>query len=1167
MIRCPKCGTMNRDGSRFCNECGTPVQRTKVRCPKCGTLNPVGNVFCDECNARLVPEAKLPPTPPPEKEPESPTTPLKGISLPVRPAAVDSADTPEEAELPDWLLELTEETTAPAAPTEETTVPTSPTEETVAEPEADLPDWLSGLTDVPEPGPAAPSEPETEPELASADLPDWLSGLGQSEAPAAPAETAEPETVPDWLDGLGGEEETSAVSSEESAAPEDLPDWLSDLSGDSEAAQPHSEEAPQASAVSPPSDAEAEPAALPDWLSALQDEATESYTEEVEEDWLPQDDEEEPSEQALPDWMSGFAEETPEEEPEEVKLPDWLAGVGGEQAPVEAEAAEYEETEVAPAELPDWMSGDEEEPNLEAETAPAELPDWMSGDEEESEPETQEASPAFSQEAPAGLTGAESIASEEGEFQPQPALPEWLLAFADTETDYAPSGPQALPPWLLANADQDTPPYSAPPSELPDWLLKYAEAPPPAAPGRQAPVSVSPPIEETVETEEEAGGSPEPEIAEAAPKPESPRETSAEELPDWLADLQEEEDAPTSEEALALEEELTTGEMPDWLADIVSEKPEAAAEPSEQPPVEEADVPDWLAGGEEVSISESAAPEESLEELPDWLAGGVEEEQVDVEEAPVPEDLPDWLKQGKAEAAPSPTEPAEEIPDWLAGIAEPAGEESASGAIFTEGAPEEAQEPAAPQKQDSTPEWLPDTAESNGLQPAAPAFVPEAGETPEGAPAPDIVEGAPAEAVPDWLNELRPGALEQAAPPANLPVDETLARAEVPSWLRGLKPPGTGPLPSRPDDADIPDFEIPSEEESGLARAEIPDWVQALKATVTTEPEKDLYRQPAEEEGPLMGLPGTLRPHTAVDIPTNYEVPPSPTIPDVITQQAQLWQQLLEQPRGKARPVAQAQKQQLTMSVMTRLLVAALLIVIAALGLFVPGQFWAKVSPSSRPGITKLQSTIDALQPGETVILAVEYGTAEAAEMDMIANTLMAHLAEREVNIIAVSTLPEGVGLAYELLEAQDMYNQLPEENSPYLPGSYNGVAGFLATQQRDQNVSLLLILSSRVDHLTWWIEQNLTFSQPYPMGVGGTAAVGARMSPYLNTRGTDGWLIGFADMVHYREQRGNSLRLVDHAIGLESVLNALMFTHWIALGLIVLGLLYTFATSKKRTK
>ncbi len=47
---CPACQAENREGARFCNECGSPLA---LRCPGCGAAHRAGQKFCDECGAAL----------------------------------------------------------------------------------------------------------------------------------------------------------------------------------------------------------------------------------------------------------------------------------------------------------------------------------------------------------------------------------------------------------------------------------------------------------------------------------------------------------------------------------------------------------------------------------------------------------------------------------------------------------------------------------------------------------------------------------------------------------------------------------------------------------------------------------------------------------------------------------------------------------------------------------------------------------------------------------------------------------------------------------------------------------------------------------------------------------------------------------------------------------
>jgi class 3 adenylate cyclase len=47
-VRCAKCGTDNREGRKFCAQCGVPL---KAVCPACGAENEPGEKFCGECGA------------------------------------------------------------------------------------------------------------------------------------------------------------------------------------------------------------------------------------------------------------------------------------------------------------------------------------------------------------------------------------------------------------------------------------------------------------------------------------------------------------------------------------------------------------------------------------------------------------------------------------------------------------------------------------------------------------------------------------------------------------------------------------------------------------------------------------------------------------------------------------------------------------------------------------------------------------------------------------------------------------------------------------------------------------------------------------------------------------------------------------------------------------
>jgi predicted ATPase/class 3 adenylate cyclase len=49
-MQCPECQFENREGAKFCNECGYEFE---INCPKCEAPNRVGSKFCNECGYKL----------------------------------------------------------------------------------------------------------------------------------------------------------------------------------------------------------------------------------------------------------------------------------------------------------------------------------------------------------------------------------------------------------------------------------------------------------------------------------------------------------------------------------------------------------------------------------------------------------------------------------------------------------------------------------------------------------------------------------------------------------------------------------------------------------------------------------------------------------------------------------------------------------------------------------------------------------------------------------------------------------------------------------------------------------------------------------------------------------------------------------------------------------
>ena len=67
-MTCPRCQAENRDGARFCRECGATFGAV---CPGCGAKVESGSRFCDSCGAPLATAPAQPTASPRFASPES----------------------------------------------------------------------------------------------------------------------------------------------------------------------------------------------------------------------------------------------------------------------------------------------------------------------------------------------------------------------------------------------------------------------------------------------------------------------------------------------------------------------------------------------------------------------------------------------------------------------------------------------------------------------------------------------------------------------------------------------------------------------------------------------------------------------------------------------------------------------------------------------------------------------------------------------------------------------------------------------------------------------------------------------------------------------------------------------------------------------------------------
>jgi len=568
-------------------------------------------------------------------------------------------------------------------------------------------------------------------------------------------------------------------------------------------------------------------------------------------------------------------------------------------------------------------------------------------------------------------------------------------------------------------------------------------------------------------------------------------------------------------------------ETEDWLTQLRASTMEEAEEPeTTTEPIEPVEIPDWLRDLGPVSVKTQATPGE---EQPTTKAP--------LEEAlAVPSPAVGEITERLQELVPA------EVPDWLREMAPP------------EGAPPQAAPPAA----EAAPEE------------AIPAT-----------PAP-----APAE-VPDWLREMAPpeGAPPQAAPPA-----AKAAPTEVPEWLSGLEA-----EPAPPSAPTTPAFEgvtplLPPEpgtgvaEAEGLARAEIPGWLEVLR------PRPEATEAPAEEgpletEGLLEGLRGVIPPTLAIEVPAVRESALSPEISEVSVARAQLLQSLLARPVETPRPTAR--KRGISMGERAQRWLVAAVLVIAVGGmlmapLIIPREDIPTLTkPAEAPEagrriefqrLKRMHDVIQDVHAGDAVLVAFEYGPAEAEELNLVAEPILRHLLDQGAHISVVSTRPEGKTVAARLLSgiiaSEERYTETQYARSDYRPGGATGVSQLLTNASTPPHTppELILVLTAQPGPLRWWVEQSRLQArgEGAPAIVAGlSAALEPAASPYLDVSAgqLEGAINGLGGAAAYEMHRGSAGRATQR-------LNALAVGHIAIVGLMTLGaVLYALGGSRRRKK
>ena len=1184
MIYCPGCGTANRDGSRFCNECGVKLPTmTSALCPTCHTPNPPHSLFCEKCGTRLI--ASLPEEQEEAELPASATLP-KGLSLPTKsdtgspqpPAAKPSTETPPAQpsdaassveDLPDWMqvvqsaLANTADLNPPLSDAatvltssdevpgwlQEMTSVSGASEEQPAVDQA-LPEWAQRLRDQPESSAA---------EAAAEELPDWLQTLGSTgRLPAA--ETA-PEAVElsSMLPETPIVPPTPAAVDQPSAEAEEIPDWLKEVPLPEQPLVP----------AEPPVRAEQPPAAEePDWLRELRPAVR--------------------AEEDLPDWLDELGiEEAPTEEASSASMAlstgdsalDWLSQLGATAAAELPASGDEEEAELesAPIELPaptDWFSTlRAAQPEMEAEQGEEEaLPDWMSAV-GGAAPSAIGEPAAYEEEVPAWLRETGTAQQEQtpevevpSEVQgEEEGVPDWLKgaggvaagaalagAFA-AEPEPAPTTPKAPTDWLsaLRAAQPEMEAEQGEEEAQPEWMSAVDGAAP-SATGEPAAYEEEVPawLRETGTAQQEP-----------TPEAEVPSEVQGEEegVPDWLKGAGGVAAGAALAGAFAMEPEpepATPKAPTDWLSALRAAQPEMEAEQGEEeaqpewmsaedgaapsaaggPAAYEQEIPDWLretgTGYQELKAETEVPPDSQAEEgLPDWLKGAgvglaaaaAVGAALDRSQEPAAEaDIPDWLREEPVQTAP--VADLGEVPDWLR-------EEPVQLAVATETGefPEWLRAEPATTVSVETPAEEPEAAEEDWLRELAPAaaltgaaaFAQAESEELEEAEELEEVEEPEEPASASWVSAVAPVAAAGMATAAMVRKSEDEPAEPAAEMPEWLKELRQEQQAGR---AVAPTSSVVTPAESQLTQAEIPAWLEALRPTEKAAEEEE--EEKTETAGPLAGLANVL--------------PPAPFMGELQSGPARLAFETSAEDLARAGVLRELLGQQAIAAAsveefvvksapirrrVVRWVVAAVLLA----ALLIP----ARIDLNAVTGIPLLPRIEDMVVPPVTSSAAYQWSLLQAGARVLVVFDYDASQAG-EMNQVAGVILQslqarqadiEVASLNPQGLSfAQEVWKQLPNTDGTPLPEVGISPAQANGVQNllaRAGDVNLIINLAASADTVRWWVEQTALNHSQIPLVAGVSLGAEQLVMPYVQSGQVKGLISGYPGALAYAKVTG----------------------------------------------
>jgi Double zinc ribbon len=827
------------------------------------------------------------------------------------------------------------------------------------------------------------------------------------------------------------------------------------------------------------------------------------------------------------------------------------AEIKGEPKEEAATPGHVEENRALPSaadeQLPEWLlelrtAPLDELPNAEPQAAPEPQPGPVKSDDELPEwlIELQSATPDDLQMRTPETRATLSPESEEDTHAPEPepdvesappldaAAQPLELNASEPEASAAPAEPPGQSGTI--QDDEDDPPAADPP------MPNSGDGPfPGGAPGGDR--SPQPPA-----STDKSAVPPEAESASDAQDhppfitPTAPVETIADNDPDWLKELRAKINVPPASSAAGAPAEAHAAELP----------PEA-----------EAELPDWLGTWDEAqaaTVPESqASPAESTSaELPEWLHESapdqtsttpVEATALD-EGHSAPDDDATFIQSTAAflhqdaeagrgadvrPVASAALPPSEELPDWLR-------EAAPSTEILPIAA---ASEPESEDLPDWLSEFAPELAAKAPPQAEAIAPTAEAESAALGAAAPNV----PSEesATPDWVRELEPP--REAAEDASLALEKAELE-ELPDWLRepNAQPDESGQEYTprvRAEETQTPAF-----------TQEIPAWAEQMRPLQET----------PEAAGPIAGMMGVLPNALAVVEPHKAAESAAPRVNG-----GRIFESVLAAPATAPASVPATTRR--ARGAVPRWIYAVMLLA-ALVALFLPTD-WAGLglAVNNSTPTAGFYDRLQALAPGSTVLLAFDYETGQAVELDPAARVIVGDLARRQVNVVALSTLPVGAQLAQNILNETARQNTQWQPgrnfvNVGYIPGAEAGLRrlaeNWPAADQLDfenqplglsplaahvkglRDFALVIEFAGSDKNLQWWMEQvQPRHETTFVAAVSAAADASARN--YRDAKQLAAFLRGMQGAAEYElflNQPGLTVRLMDA----QSILHVVLF-------------------------